>query len=75
METLLENLKKRNYSVQFFKTKQQAVSYLTHQFEDNKSIAWGGSVTLDQIGIKEKINIKKKTVKYFRELTFFVSYC
>lgn len=55
MDTLISNLKKRNYLVNTFKTKESALEYLIGQFTPGKSIAWGGSVTLDQIGIKDRI--------------------
>lgn len=55
MDTLIRNLQKRNYNTQFFKTKEEATAYLLAQFHPGGSIAWGGSVTLDELGIKEKI--------------------
>ena len=58
MEKLISNLKKRNYLVESFKNKEEALDYLLNQFEPQKSIAWGGSVTLDELGIKNEIRNK-----------------
>ncbi len=48
--TLCKNLEKLGYGVSCFKTAKEAVKYLDEQI-DSRSVGFGGSVTLDQIGL------------------------
>ena len=54
MEILRGNLEQLGYSVQVFETKEQVCAYLDGQI-DNKTVGMGGSVTLSQLGIYEKL--------------------
>jgi len=58
MNTLLHNLRKRNFEAEYFETKEEALSYMLHSIEDGTSISWGGSITLEQIGIFEALKNK-----------------
>lgn len=54
MELLCKNLEQLGYTVQVFDTKEQACEYLNEQI-DKKTVGMGGSVTLSQLGIYEKL--------------------
>jgi hypothetical protein len=58
MNTLIDNLKRRNFDAVFFENKEEAVAALLTEFDENKSIAWGGSVTLADLGIKERLKTR-----------------
>ncbi len=58
MDRLIKNFKRRNFDAVFFNTREEAVNYLLSQFEKNKTVSWGGSVTLDELGIKEMLKTK-----------------
>lgn len=62
MDRLIKNLKKRNFDAFFFNTREEAVKYLLSEFEDNRTISWGGSVTLNELGIKELLKTKKMSI-------------
>ncbi len=48
--TISDNLLRLGYKVACFKNSQEAVRYLNEQI-DSKTVGFGGSVTLDQIGL------------------------
>ncbi len=49
-----ENLEKRGYQVSCFETAREAAEYMDAQI-DRKTVGFGGSVTLDQMGLYEKL--------------------
>lgn len=51
---LKENLEQKGYQVHVFDTKEEAAEYLDNQI-DSKTVGMGGSVTLHQLGIYEKL--------------------
>ncbi|MFO7723108.1 MAG: lactate utilization protein [Bacteroidales bacterium] len=61
-EKLLHNLLKRNFDAAFFETRQEAVQWLLAQMEEKKSVTWGGSLTLNEIGIKEALRERNITI-------------
>lgn len=50
IEKTVESLKKNGYEVTVFETAAEAANYLDKEI-DGKSVGFGGSVTLDQLGI------------------------
>ena len=62
-EKLMRNVEKRNMSAYFAKDKEEAVktaleimeSCRAHKEKSDVTVAWGGSVTLDEVGIKEAL--------------------
>lgn len=54
-ESLIATLKERGYMVSCFATAAQAAEYLDAQI-DGKTVGFGGSVTLQQLQIYEKLN-------------------
>lgn len=54
-ETIINNFKKRKIEGYYCETKNEALDKVLDLLEDGSSISWGGSITLDQIGIKDKL--------------------
>ncbi len=52
--TVAKNLKKKGYIVTSFETASEAVKYLDMQI-DKQTVGFGGSITLEQIGLFEKL--------------------
>lgn len=63
-----ENLKARGYAVQCFATAQEAADYLSGAI-DGVSVAFGGSVTLDQMGLFERLSSHNHAMWHWREGT------
>ena len=63
-----ENLKARGYAVQCFATAQEAADYLNGAI-DGVSVAFGGSVTLDQMGLFERLSSHNHALWHWREGT------
>ncbi len=53
-DSVKKNLEKRGFSVSCFESAEDAVSYLDAQI-DGKSVGMGGSMTLDAIGIYDRL--------------------
>lgn len=51
---LKKNLEQKGYQMHIFDTKEEAAEYLDNQI-DGKTVGMGGSVTLHQLGIYEKL--------------------
>ena len=62
LEKLQENLKKRGYAVSYFETAQAAADYLDSAI-DGTTVSFGGSVTLDQMGMYDRLK-RHNTVKW-----------
>ena len=54
-ETVKKNLEARGYTVSCFETAEHAADYLNAQI-DNKTVGFGGSVTLKEMGLYEKLS-------------------
>ena len=53
LETIVKNLKKRNITGHYCDTKEDAVKVIESLIDDGSEVSWGGSATLDEIGIKD----------------------
>ena len=62
--TLKNNLEKRGFVVSLFSTINEANEYLNAQIDD-KSIGFGGSVTLDEMGILKMLEKHNKVLDRF----------
>lgn len=60
--TIIKNLEKRFMEGYYCDTKEEAVEKILSLIEDGSSVSWGGSKTLDEIGIKEQLSNKNLTV-------------
>ena len=55
---VVESLKKRYFDAYYCKTKDEALQQILELIPENHVISWGGSETLNEIGIKELIKEK-----------------
>ena len=55
LEKLAENLKNKGYAVSVFDTKEQAAEWIDSTL-DNKKVAFGGSMTLTEMGLYDKLS-------------------
>lgn len=55
-ETVKKNLEARGYTVSCFETAEHAADYLNTQI-DNKTVGFGGSVSLKEMGLYEKLSL------------------
>lgn len=60
-----ENLEKLGYQVSCFETAGEAAEYMDAQI-DQKTVGFGGSVTLDQMGLYEKLAAHNKVSWHWR---------
>lgn len=65
-ELLMENLKKRGYDVSFFPTAAAARDYLDAAI-DGRSVGFGGSVTLQELGLFELLDRHNRVIWHWRE--------
>lgn len=56
-EVIKKNLEKKGYKVSLFNTAKEATEYIDGQLE-GKTVGFGGSVTLDEMGLYEKLDTK-----------------
>lgn len=61
-QTIIKNLEKRLIEGYYCDTKEEATEKIISLIEDGSSVSWGGSRTLDEIGIKEKLNDRNLTI-------------
>lgn len=64
-EQLKFTLEKKGYKVSIFDTKEEATDYLDHEI-DNTSVGFGGSMTLEELGVYEKLEKHNQTVWHQR---------
>lgn len=55
MKELINNLKKRHFDPYYFETKEEAIEKIMELIPKDASCSWGGSVTIDSLGIKEML--------------------
>ncbi|NLJ58042.1 MAG: lactate utilization protein [Tissierellia bacterium] len=60
--TVIKNLKKRNMEGYYCETVEEAVEKAMSMIKQDDTVGWGGSTTIDQIGIKELLEEKGITV-------------
>ncbi|QSX06352.1 lactate utilization protein [Sedimentibacter sp. zth1] len=60
--TIIKNLNKRFMEGYYCKTKEEAKTKVLSLISENSSVSWGGSMTLDEIGIKEALGNKNLNV-------------
>lgn len=64
-ENVKKNLEKHGFKVSCFDTAKEAADYIDSQV-DNKSIGFGGSVTLDQMGLYERLSVHNQVSWHWR---------
>jgi len=65
MESLKKNLEEKGYQVSCFETKEEAAQYLVDNMQDQK-IAFGGSITLEQMGLFEKLSVNNEVIWHWK---------
>lgn len=61
-EQIIKNLKSRNIEAFFVQTKDEALKKSLELIPENSSVSWGGSSSIEEIGLKEKIRNGKYIV-------------
>ena len=64
-DTVKQNLEARGYAVRVFSTGKEAADYLDANL-DGKSVGFGGSVTLDALGLYERLGKHNKTAWHWK---------
>lgn len=59
---VVEALQKRHFEAYYVSTKEEALSKAMEIIPANHSVGWGGSVTIEQIGLKEKLAARGNTM-------------
>jgi hypothetical protein len=54
-ENIIKNFEKRNIEGFYFATAAEAVEKILEIIEEDSSVSWGGSMTLEEIGVFEKL--------------------
>lgn len=57
-ETVIKNLQRRNMEGYYCETKEEAVEKAMSMIKQDDVVGWGGSTTIDQIGIKKLLEEK-----------------
>ena len=60
--TVIKNLEKRNMEGYYFETVEEAVEKAMSMIKQDDIVGWGGSTTIDQIGIKKLLEEKNIAV-------------
>lgn len=68
LQTTIKNLERRGFEVKFFPTREEASDYLTGIIQ-NTTVGIGGSVTIQQLDIYEKLREHNKVYWYQVEQT------
>ncbi|MDD4565646.1 MAG: lactate utilization protein [Eubacteriales bacterium] len=55
IDTVIKNLEKRNMKGYYCEDKEAACQLVLSMIEDKSTISWGGSVTLNTIGVKDRL--------------------
>ena len=55
IDTVIKNLEKRNMKGHYCESKEDAANLILSAISDKSVVSWGGSGTLNQIGIKNKL--------------------
>lgn len=55
IDTVVKNLEKRRFQAYYCETKEEANALILSMIHDKSIVAWGGSVTINSLGIKEKL--------------------
>ncbi len=58
--TVMKNMEKRGFQSHYCETKEDAAKMALSLIQDNQLVSWGGSATINQLGIKDAL--KERTV-------------
>lgn len=60
--TIIKNLQRRGMEGHYFDTKEEAIEKAMSMIEQDKVVSWGGSYTIDELGIKKMLEEKQIAV-------------
>ncbi len=66
LEKLMDNLKKRGFTVSYFKTGAEAADYVCGQLE-GETVGFGGSKTVEALGLYEKLSEKNRVRWHWKD--------
>lgn len=66
IDETIKNLKHRGFDVSFFENRNEAVDYLSSQLK-GETIGFGGSMTLDALGLYERLNENNKVFWHWKQ--------
>ncbi len=61
-ETIIKNLQRRNMEGHYVDTKEEAIEMVMSLIKQDDVVSWGGSLTIDELGIKELLEQKQISV-------------
>lgn len=61
-QTIIKALEKRNINGYYFETKEDARNFALQMVEDDSLVSWGGSMTLQELGIQEALRKRPLTL-------------
>lgn len=64
VERTIDSLRRNGFHVQFFQTKEEALSGILNDIAIEESVGFGGSVTLDQMGVYEALASRGHSVSW-----------
>jgi len=56
LENASNNLRKNGFNSSFFENRQKALDYILNLIGENKKVAFGGSITAEEMRLKENLN-------------------
>ncbi len=62
IDTLIRNLRGRKFKAEYFTNRDELVKYIMNETSDDEKIGFGGSVTLEELGLYEKLVNEGKEV-------------
>lgn len=62
MEAVIKNLKKRNMAGYYCENQEEAIDLILSLVDDKSTVSWGGSYTLDAMGIKPLLSKRDLTI-------------
>jgi len=55
IDTVIKNMEKRGLQGHYCETREEACEMILSMIEDHSVVSWGGSVTINSLGVKEKL--------------------
>ena len=62
IDTVIKNMEKRGIQGHYCETKEEACEMVLSMIKDHSVVSWGGSATINAIGIKEKLAEREVTL-------------
>lgn len=59
---VVEKLKRRNFDAYYFSTRDEAVQKVLELIPETDSVSWGGTMTVDELGLKDMLRERGNTL-------------